>query len=336
MLEQIIIGILSFLFIVVSILYLKTVFFEQEKRKLEETQHRKRIESLDKDFNQKKNELQVEYQKKEREFEGSLAKRREDLLNDFRLLMNQYNKSAEQQSEELNKLRIDQENRIRQEIVAFKSSLTESAKLEAEKEVEKIIQNKIERLNFLEAKFKDAETEITQKVENLKSLESAAIAARVREYEEKHKEDFYKIMLSAEDIQEINELESIAHKLRNPLPLRQAVYNIYYKDAVKDMTNRVCGPNRVSGIYKITHIESGQCYIGQSVDIANRWQQHCKRGAGADTPTGSKLYPEMIKYGIYSFKFEIIEQISEDKLSQREKYWGEYFGAKVFGYSIKN
>jgi hypothetical protein len=44
----------------------------------------------------------------------------------------------------------------------------------------------------------------------------------------------------------------------------------------------------------------------------------------------------MQKHGIYNFKFEIIEQVPETKLSEREKYWSEYFGAKVFGYSIKN
>jgi len=27
------------------------------------------------------------------------------------------------------------------------------------------------------------------------------------------------------------------------------------------------------------------CYIGQAVDIAERWKQHIKRGIGADPPT---------------------------------------------------
>ena len=28
------------------------------------------------------------------------------------------------------------------------------------------------------------------------------------------------------------------------------------------------------GIYKITCNETGKCYIGQSIDIENRWLQH--------------------------------------------------------------
>jgi len=39
------------------------------------------------------------------------------------------------------------------------------------------------------------------------------------------------------------------------------------------------------GIYKITNINNGKVYIGQAVNIAERWRQHIKRGVGADPPT---------------------------------------------------
>ena len=87
--------------------------------------------------------------------------------------------------------------------------------------------------------------------------------------------------------------------------------------------------------YKITNIENGMCYVGQAVNIADRWKQHIKRGIGAETPTRNKLYPAMLAFGVENFTFEIVEECEREKLNERELYWQEYFGAKEFGYSIK-
>jgi len=92
----------------------------------------------------------------------------------------------------------------------------------------------------------------------------------------------------------------------------------------------------IKGIYKITHIESERSYVGQSVDIGNRWKQHCKRGTGADAKTTNKLYDAMLRYGIENFRFEVVEVVEDNlRLSEAEKYWQEYFKSKEFGYSMK-
>jgi group I intron endonuclease len=77
------------------------------------------------------------------------------------------------------------------------------------------------------------------------------------------------------------------------------------------------------------------CYVGQAVNIADRWKQHIKRGLGAETPTKNKLYPAMTEFGVENFTFEIIEECDKAQLNDREDYWQEYFKAKEFGYSIK-
>ena len=88
-------------------------------------------------------------------------------------------------------------------------------------------------------------------------------------------------------------------------------------------------------IYKITNTENGMCYVGQAVNIAERWRQHIKRGLGAEAPTRNKLYPAMAQFGVENFTFEIIEKCEPALLNQREDSWQEYFHAKDFGYSIK-
>ena len=101
------------------------------------------------------------------------------------------------------------------------------------------------------------------------------------------------------------------------------------------MIGRVVGSGIHTGIYKITDIESGKCYVGQAANIADRWKQHIKRGVGAETPTRNKLYPAMNAIGPENFTFEIIEECDRAKLDAREDYWQDYFKAKEFGYSIK-
>lgn len=86
----------------------------------------------------------------------------------------------------------------------------------------------------------------------------------------KEAENFNKISFSSDEIEELDELNKVVKHLKNPLPLYKAIYEIYYKNKVNDLIMRVVGNDRVSGIYKITHIDSGKCYIGQSVDIGDR------------------------------------------------------------------
>jgi len=207
----------------------------------------------------------------------------------------------------------------------------ELIKLELENAVAKF--NEVKELKIMELNI--LKEGVLTSMENLRSLEAAAIAARMRDYEDANEATFYCIQLEERDLLEIKEILSIVEMFRNTQPIRKAVFDIYYRKPLKDLTQRVTLGNRVTGVYKITHLESGKCYIGQSVDIANRWLQHCKRGFGVDAVTNNKLYPEMYKEGIHNFKYEIIEEVEKENLSQREKYWSNYFGAQVFGYTMK-
>ena len=275
-------------------------------------EHEERVKALEIEYNKQNNILQLQLEREKTNLHKNLnalerqLKREVDAEIDL-YQENQTEKAKEIIKEKINKINIiykEKENKIKEKF--------EANQIEILAEQDRIVNNLID----------------------LTAKEKAAIEARIREYEELNQQEFYKIQMTSEDLMEIEELELIIPKLRNPRPLRQAMFNIYYRNNVKDLINRVTKGARVSGIYKITHIETGMCYIGQSVDIGNRWMQHCKRGAGVDEATTIKLYPAMMKYGIHKFKYEIIEET--DKLSEREKYWGDYFGAKVFGYSIKN
>lgn len=80
------------------------------------------------------------------------------------------------------------------------------------------------------------------------------------------------------------------------------------------------------GIYKITNNINHHCYIGQSVNIANRWKN--EKIAAFNHLDHSYEYPlsrAIRKYGLQNFSFEILEECDTSKLNEREHYWIQQF-----------
>ena len=169
----------------------------------------------------------------------------------------------------------------------------------------------------------------------MRATNNAAVAAAKRAAEMKDQENYYRIQLSPTDIHEIELLRQIEPYLRDKEPLNKVIWKCYYEKPTSDMIGRVVGSGVKTGIYKITEISTGKCYVGQAANISDRWKQHIKRGVGAETPTRNKLYPAMIAAGPENFTFEVIEICDRAALDVREDYWQDYFKAKEFGYSIK-
>lgn len=80
------------------------------------------------------------------------------------------------------------------------------------------------------------------------------------------------------------------------------------------------------GIYKIENLINGKIYIGQSIDIKDRFSSH-KRipSSSEEIKKHYPLYRAFNKYGLENFSFEIIEQCEKNQLNEREKYWIDYY-----------
>ena len=78
--------------------------------------------------------------------------------------------------------------------------------------------------------------------------------------------------------------------------------------------------NKISGVYKITNIITGDFYIGSSKDIKLRWNIH-KTPYTIKKHPNVKLYKAMSQYGRDNFTIEVIEET--DNLREREQYWIE-------------
>lgn len=76
------------------------------------------------------------------------------------------------------------------------------------------------------------------------------------------------------------------------------------------------------GIYTITSRETGKTYVGQSISIETRWQQHIRRLRN-NTHVNARLQNTYNKYGICNLQFRIIEECTKDELTEREIFWYE-------------
>lgn len=82
------------------------------------------------------------------------------------------------------------------------------------------------------------------------------------------------------------------------------------------------------GIYKITNKINGKVYIGQSVNIKQRWKNHRKDAFWKKSRNyNSPLYRSIRKYGIDNFSFEVLEECSQEDLNRLEIFYIAQYNA---------
>lgn len=173
--------------------------------------------------------------------------------------------------------------------------------------------------------------ELREELENLKKQRAAVVeAAKLDEQVQKEKDDF---RLDITDIEkrDIGMLDSIKDRLSKPRILSMLIWQTYFQPIAKKKFPLLLGKDKVCGIYKITNLKTNEVYIGQSVDVRDRWNQHCKCGLGIDTPARNKLYQSMLKYGLENFAFQLLEKCEPSELDEREKYYIEAYNSVDFG-----
>lgn len=93
--------------------------------------------------------------------------------------------------------------------------------------------------------------------------------------------------------------------------------------------------DKICGIYIIRNIQNSKIYIGSSIDINGRWQDHKKELRG-NYHNNKRLQNSWNKYKEESFTFEIIEQCEKEDLISREQFWIDYYKSydKSVGFNI--
>lgn len=178
--------------------------------------------------------------------------------------------------------------------------------------------------------------ETRAELDKIKATRTAAIQAQTREKEIEDKLSFYCLTIAENELRDIAVLESIKPKLVNPRILSMLIWQTYWQKPLNRLIADVVGTGVTSGIYKITNVKTKECYIGQAVNISDRFKQHCKAACGIDTPAGNKLYKAMQEYGIQNFSWEVLEPVPAIQLNEKEAYYINLYDSKNYGYNSVN
>ena len=247
------------------------------------------------------------------------------------------NKKLKTQSEEIEKNIKEQQGYLQhlqdtyEQMLEDKEQIADSAYEKYSQELENEYNELFSDL-FLHSQ--ELAADIKQEQEKLNALKEKQLAyqrEQQRKEEIRDKKDYYRLVLSTLDIQDIEYLREVQKHITKKDIIDKLIWSGYYKPAYDTLISHLIQSKKaVCGIYKITSLDSEKSYVGQSVDISSRWSDHIKT-ALSSAPSANKLYQEMRKYQPCNFTFEILEEVPRNKLDERELYWIDFYGTKDFG-----
>lgn len=190
--------------------------------------------------------------------------------------------------------------------------------------------------------LEDKLSSIQEQSENLDKL----IAVKQASYEglieplknlekDKQAKIFYCIQLNEDDEQDIDYLvEEVVPHIKHPDIMSKLIWSEYIKNPL-DATFKRVGITDGPGIYKITNVENGMCYIGKSTNVKKRLQDHFKSVVGIKSISDQKVHHEILKYGISNWMIEQVCECEKEELNEKEKFYISFFNSTEYGYNLR-
>lgn len=187
-----------------------------------------------------------------------------------------------------------------------------------------------------ETKWREAMEQIQKYNESIASAKEQfeSIERILRSYDlEQQQKLFYTIQLPEEYHDDIEFLlTTVAGKVQHPDIISKLVWTEYVKPNIEDTFKRI-EIKAEPGIYKLTSLINGKCYIGKSTNVKSRIADHFKSVVGIKSIADQAVHHAILKEGFWNWQIEIITYCDKDKLSELEKYYIEFFKAQEFGYN---
>lgn len=210
------------------------------------------------------------------------------------------------------------EDRLRQAEISYQKL----AKLEERYE---ILLPLVEQLQTTEDTTKQ---QLSMLMDTLTELQQRSKTAILKVRAETSNQGGNKLELEDYEVLEIAALEKVIPMLRNPLALNKAIYEIYFRQRMKRLRELLQVDGK-TGVYRVWVNDAAtgtpHCYVGQAVDIGDRWNTHLKRLVGAEEGTKVAFYRDAKKY-LTELNWEVLEECDRGKLNEVEHYWIEYYG----------
>ena len=297
--------------------------FEEERKKLRDEQ----VKGIMEEVAHLQNELKLN-----KEFFNQQKQTWKDLLATAEREYNEKKQSLEQSIQ--NQLQDSQKDLV--ERLSKRQQEIENEVHKLEDKYNLTVQDYESKMLDIQCKFEEEEKALTQRVEEKKNEINILIEQFKKDEEARKEADFYRIPISSAAKNDIDKLKGVAAQLSKPATLYKLIWKEYYENGFNAMIGRVLGGDKdKSGIYKITNINNQMVYIGQAVNIGSRWRTHIKRGLGCEEQTNNRLYTALWEEGVENFTFQVVEFCDKDRLTEREKFYIDFFQAKSYGYNSK-
>lgn len=218
-----------------------------------------------------------------------------------------------------------------QDLMKIADTRVAEAKVKMQQEAERQHEELVTQFGEKAAEMSEQLSALTESIKEYSAKQAAINEAIMRQRALEEQQDFYRVCLSPETVNDVELLNAIRKNLKKPEIVDKIIYDNYISKPVLEMIKRVLQNSTCSGIYKITSLKTGEIYIGKSTDIKNRWQQHCKTAFNCGTIASSLLHTKMKQYGIENFTFELLESVPKDQLSEREKFYIQFYQTKEVG-----
>ena len=187
-----------------------------------------------------------------------------------------------------------------------------------------------------EVKWREAMEQIEQYNKSIADAKERfeSIERTLRQYDaEQQAKLFYTIQLPEEFQEDIEFLlTTVAAKIQHPDIISKLVWQEYVKPNIENTFKRIEIKSE-SGIYKLTSLINGKCYIGKSVDVKKRIADHFKSVVGIKSIADQAVHHAILKEGFWNWQIEVITYCDKDKLNELEKYYIDFFKAQEFGYN---
>lgn len=162
-----------------------------------------------------------------------------------------------------------------------------------------------------------------------------AVIAPLQLMQEEEDKKQYHCLTTSESVQEditflLNEVEP---HMRNKTIIPKLIWTEYYQAPSQDLMKRI-KMDDTPGVYKITNIHNGMCYVGQATKLKSRCLDHIKGAIGVASVSDQKIHTAMREEGINNFMFEKICNCSKEELNEKEKFYIEFFRANEYGYNL--
>ena len=280
----------------------------------------------EKRFGLKKKSLLQEYEQDKREVDLK--------LHNLETILKEKEKRYEEVNQDLN---LYKEGKIK-EIDGVAAEYEQRKHILISQSVDKYRDTLIEQANKMmgtlttEIDFTNKELEeIKAELEIERSKRAAINEEILRQKKLEEQQDFYRIQLSPNDKDDVEILRSIAPRLRHPEAINKVIWSGYYQKPLAELRKRLLPNGDISCVYKATRLKTGEIYIGQTTSFDKRLQEHTRSALGIGTLASSQLHRKMLEDGPENYTWEILEEVSKDKLRERESYYIDFYDSKTYG-----